>query len=59
MAPGSYIRFRTTEFLLKFVVYMQAELGANAILAVSMAVCKAGAAEKEVSQSGSTTLTWI
>jgi enolase len=27
---------------------MQAELGANAMLAVSIAACKAGAAEKEV-----------
>ena len=28
---------------------MQSEIGANAMLAVSIAACKAGAAEKEVS----------
>lgn len=29
------------------LLMLQAELGANAILAVSIAACKAGAAEKE------------
>jgi enolase len=31
-----------------FGIILQGELGANAILAVSIAACKAGAAEKEV-----------
>lgn len=33
------------------LIISQNELGANAILAVSIAACKAGAAEKEVSTS--------
>lgn len=35
---------------------LQGELGANAILAVSMAACRAGAAEKEVCENPMFTL---
>lgn len=34
-------------YIFKFCFLLQTELGANAILAVSIAACKAGAAEKE------------
>lgn len=36
------------ELCFLFGIILQGELGANAILAVSIAACKAGAAEKEV-----------
>lgn len=50
-----YTAFKSYELLGFFLFILQGELGANAILAVSIAACKAGAAEKEAfffSQSG-------
>ena len=42
-----YTAFKSYELLGFFLFILQGELGANAILAVSIAACKAGAAEKE------------
>ena len=47
-----YIRamtcFRTTDCVLVLCVFLPAKFGANSILGVSLAICKAGAAEKGV-----------